>query len=237
MKLVIGVVNCGGSGLEYPRETAVSCLAINNQDNRLTPCQAYQEILSTESSAEVVVFAHDDLTIHDPEWLTRIESVFASRPECVAVGLGGATNLGRPDLYRKPWNIWNMARGGYTSNQTDAEVHGERFTEERRVAVLDAFCMAVRREWLIRRGGWPTAHLTHHCLDLWIACEAARTRGEVWMVGASCTHSGGGSSTKDAYAKAPWLLQGTREQDHRVPHFWLYNEYRDVLPIQVPVEE
>jgi hypothetical protein len=53
------------------------------------------------------------------------------------------------------------------------------------------------------------------------------------MVGASCTHHGGGTSTKPEYAKAKWLAGGTMEEDHQAPHRWLYEEYRDVLPISV----
>jgi len=117
------------------------------------------------------------------------------------------------------------------SNQTDAQVHGERFTGCRRVAVLDAFLMAIRTDWLRSIGGWPTQHLTHHCLDLWLACEAARHNKEIWMTGVSCTHHGGGSSTKPIYKDAKWLQAGSMESDHILPHLWLYNEYRDVLPI------
>lgn len=216
---------------EPPGFGSVAVSQIDNIANLMTPCEAYQKVLD-QTDADVLVMIHNDVTIHDPDWLARIMSLFEN-VDCVAAGLGGATSLGRPDLYRKPYNIWNMARGGYASNQTDAEVHGERFTGDRRVAVLDAFCMAVRVDWLRSRGGWPAGHISHHCLDLWLACEVARGGMEIWMTGASVTHHGGGASTKPVYAEAKWLQGGSLASDHQAPHRWLWDSYRDVLPVEV----
>lgn len=206
-------------------------IKVFNHLNQYSPCQAYQMILDS-AMADILVYVHDDVAIHDPKWLESVMITFEN-PQCVAVGLGGATSLGRPDLYRKPYNIWNMARGGYASNQEDAETHGERFTGVRRVAVLDAFFMAVRREFLVSVGGWPVSHLTHHCLDLWLACEAHRAGKEIWMTGIKCNHYGGKSSTSPAYSNARWLQGGSLEADHEIPHRWLFDNYRDVLPLEV----
>lgn len=240
MTFDIGTVICGPSRSSWPDSIPPENLfLLDNSDNDKTPCRCYQDILEM-SNADVIIYIHSDVTIHDADWIERVMKPF-EREECVAVGFGGATSLGRPDLYRKPYNIWNMARGGYASNQTDAEVHGERFTGERRVAVLDAFLMAVRRDWLrgrktygrTHRGidwGWPVDHLTFHCLDLWLGCEAARDDKEIWMAGVDCTHHGGGTSITKKYAGSPWLQGGTLSEDHQKPHFWLADHFRDVLP-------
>lgn len=224
-------VLCGGPGLEgVPDGEWVR--TFDNTANKFTPCEAYQDLLET-SDKDIIIYAHDDVTIHYPDWLSSVLALSQLDETIVAVGLGGATGLANADLYRKPFNIWNLARRGYASNQTDAEVHGERFAGSKRVAVLDAFFMAVRRDWITSVGGWPVDHLSHHCLDLWLACEAARRGKETWMVGVNCTHHGGGSSTKPAYAKAAWLKGGSMEQDHIQPHRWLWDEYRDVLPLEL----
>jgi len=240
-------VLCGGSGpqcaapeeylksRELPNGVRPSGYGVrfyDNMSNSVSPCTAYQNLLET-CETDVQILIHDDVSIHDPEWREKVMALFESNSNCVAVGLGGATALGSRDLYRKPWNIWNMARRGYASNQDDAEIHGVRFTGERRVAVIEQFFMAIRTDWLRQIGGWPVEHLRHHMLDGFIACEAARRGKEIWMTGISCLHSGGGSSTKDSYAKASWLLGGSMKSDHRLPHVWLASEYRDVLPIEV----
>lgn len=219
-------VLCGGGGA-CPENTCV----YDNTENKVTPCEAYQFLLK-ESWHDILIYIHDDVTIHDPDWLTRVLEPF-SRPDCVTVGLGGALSLGHPHLYKRPYRISDMARGEYRSNQTDWSTHGEQETGSCRVAVVDAFFMAVQRDFLLKIGGWPVKHLSHHCSDLWLACEAARHKKETWMVGVSCTHHGGGTSTKPVYREAKWLQGGSLESDHQVPHRWLMDSYRDVLPFQV----
>jgi hypothetical protein len=233
MKVDIVTVNCAGPGLVIPEgdvmPPGVTRRIIWNNINNWSPCESYQQALIFTNS-DVIIYCHDDLTIHDPKWLDCVTSCMCI-PTVVAVGLGGATGLGTKDLYRKPANIRNLARQGYASNQTDAEVHGERRTGFRGVVVIEQFFMAIRTNWLRSIGGWPTKHLTHHCLDMWLACEAARHRKDIYMVGVSCTHHGGGSSTKPAYKEAVWLQGGTLESDHQIPHRWIYENYRDVLPL------
>ncbi len=230
MTVTTATVWCGGSGPDLPNN--VLPLRIDNRCNQISPCKAYQEFLEI-CNADVICYIHDDVAIHNPQWLQSVMITFEEHPDCVAVGLGGATSLGRPDLYRKPYNIMNMARGGYASNQEDAETHGFRFTGVRRVAVLDAFFMAVRTDFLRSVGGWPISTLTHHCLDLWLACEAARAGKEIWMTGIKCNHYGGGSSTKPAYRNAKWLKGGSLETDHQEPHRYLFETYRNVLPVVI----
>lgn len=219
---------CGGSGTLVTQQDN----AYDNTDNLVSPCEAYQRLLE-DSDSEFTIFVHDDVTILEDGWRDRIVAVFDAHPDCVVVGLGGAPRLGHPDLYKKPYDIWNMARSGYASNQSDWQTHGAREQGTRRVAVVDAFVLAVRTAWLKAIGGWPVAHLTHHCLDLWICLEAARRGKEVWMTGVECTHHGGGSSTKPIYREAKWLKGGSLASDHQEPHRWLFDEYRDALPMVV----
>lgn len=204
-------------------------MTIGNLDNMYSPAQCYQMMLEA-TTAYIFMFMHSDVVIHDDFWLPKVMGHFSDK-QVVAVGLGGATSLGNKDLYRKPYDIRNMARGGYASNQDDAEVHGERLDGYRQVAVLDAFFMAIRVGWLRNIGGWPTKHLTHHCLDLWLACEAARHHKKIMMEGCSCVHHGGARSCSEAYAKAAWLQGGTIDSDHAIPHRWIYEKYGDTLPI------
>lgn len=232
MTYEVAAVACTGKGFETPQDdeaVGTKLRWFDNRDNKFTPCEGYQNLLET-SESDVIIYAHDDVSIRDSKWLERTLKPFEN-PNCIAVGFGGALSLGRPDLYRTPFVIQNMARGNYMSNQDDWEIHGKRETGTRRVAVLDAFLMAVRRDFLLSVGGWPVDNLTHHCLDLWLACEAARAGKEIYMVGCSVLHSGGGTSTNAIYATAEWKQGGTLESDHQAPHRWLAETYRDVLPI------
>lgn len=211
-----------------------------NEGNRLSPCTIYQLMymnvkLCSEPPPDVLVYIHDDVTLYDDQTVKNVVAGMSTMPEIAVVGLGGAPVLGSPHLYTRPYALPNMARAGYVSNQTDWSVHGDHLPENNwaRVAVVDAFFIAVRVDFLDLVGGWPVDHLTHHCLDLWLACEAARHGKQVWAYGASCTHHGGGTSTREEYNNALWLQGGNTTSDHTAPHCWLYETYRDVLPIDV----
>lgn len=234
-------VRCTGPGLSVPNQKALQRLGVgfrfvSNRNNIKSPVEC-MNVLLNNSTEDILIYTHDDLTIYDSSWHSRLMSCFSDDVknylDTIAVGFGGALGLGHPDLYKRPYNMQDMARQNYFSNQTDAEVHGKRFEGISQVAVLDAFIMAVRRDFLLSIGGWPQSHLTHHCSDLWLACEAAKADKQIYMTGVSCTHHGGGTSTKGVYKSAKWLQGGSLDSDHQEPHRWLYENYRDVLPINV----
>lgn len=234
----IASVICGGAGPVFPSPTLH--LRIDNTLNLLSPAQCYQDIYLNALSLpkripDILIYIHDDVEIFDPEWQPKIMQLFESNPDCVVVGLGGATELGREGLYKRPYRISDMARGNYASNQRDWNVHGTNLGggESRRVAVVDAFFMAVRTDFLRGVNGWPVDKLSHHCLDLWVCCEAARQGKEVWACGIDCMHYGGGTSTKQVYADAEWLRGGGLKGDHEEPHRFLHSAYKDVLPIRI----
>jgi hypothetical protein len=53
------------------------------------------------------------------------------------------------------------------------------------------------------------------------------------MVGVPCHHQGGGTSTKPEYLE--WCKEhGTTPKDeHLKPHGWMYDRYRDILPLRI----
>lgn len=231
-------VRCGGKGLKLPAKNknrliheGVQFTEMDNRNNARTPRECYNAALLM-CNEDILIFTHDDLTIHDINWHERVMTIMTAHPDIVACGLGGALGLGVSDLYKKPYKLDDMARQTYLSNQTDAEVHGNCYSGLCDVSVLDAFFMAVSHKFLVSTNGWPK-QLTHHCLDLWLACEVARAKKRMLMTGVSCTHHGGGTSIKPVYANAKWLQGGSLDRDHQTPHEWIYDKYRDVLPLSI----
>jgi GT2 family glycosyltransferase len=191
----------------------------------------YQELYERFSSEDIIVFTHDDFEPHEP-WASRIQSEFED-PKVVIVGLGGAVGIGVRGIYKTRYNIWQLQRIGYHSNQSDAETHGRRFTGAMDVAVVDGFFMALRTEFLKRIGGWSWFPFGFHCYDTSICLMAARHGYKVRMVGLSCTHHGASASTGPAYRNMLEAQGRTIEQDHAEPHVWMYREFNDVLPLMV----
>ncbi len=194
--------------------------------------QAYHEAWKRHRDEDVLVYMHDDLEIHCPTWNLAMLDAF-SNPKTAIVGFGGAWGLGVPDIYKTPYDISQLVRMGYCSNQTDWEVHGQNETGQRGVAVVDGFFMAISGAFLREVKGWDWIQSNFHCYDLAMCLEAHRRGWEVRMTGVSCTHHGGGTSTKKHYADWCANRGTTMEEEHARPHRWLYEEYRDILPLVV----
>lgn len=217
------LISCGAAQLNW--------FAHMNQPN-IGTVKAYHKLWELHRDHDILIYMHDDVTIHAGEWLERV-CLELMTPEVAIVGLGGARGIGVPDLYKVPYRIQDLIRIGYSSNQTDAETHGERDAGERRVAVVDGFFMAIRGSFLAEVGGWDWIQSNFHCYDTAMCLEAIRRGWQVAMVGAECTHHGGGTSTTPAYAE--WCKERgtTMELEHELPHRWLYERYRDILPYMV----
>lgn len=182
---------------------------------------------------EIIGWLHADLTIHEVGWDTRVLLEFEQHEDCAVVGFGGALRLGHPDIYRVPYSWQQLARGGFMSNLTDAEAHGTREQGSREVACVDGFALFVRRRVLDLIGGWPLGRYpdNSHCIDQWVNLMARRYGYTTRMVGVSCTHTSGGKGA----AGVEWLEkhEGGDVDSHRRAHKVLYDEFRDLLPLEV----
>lgn len=181
-----------------------------------------------ENKADWYMFAHDDVLIHEEGWWNRINmQPLGHSPEADAIGLtgfGGAIRHGHPDLGKLPYDFRQLGRYGYLSNTKDAETHGQRASKAQEVAVLDGFCLIVRREILEKAGGWPLGTPIGYSLyDYWLSAETHRQGYRIWMVPIACEHLGGQTAVKLGKA------QGWGKQ-HEEAHRWMYENYRDVLP-------
>ena len=195
------------------------------------PTRAYEQGRAV-ASGDIHGYIHDDVTIYEQGWDTRVLAEFDD-PAVGVVGFGGGTIHGAPELYKTPYKLTQLARFGYRSNTDDAETHGQRFTGACDVAVLDGYAMFARRELLEKCEGWPTDALPFHVYDYWLCCVAHRYGYRVRVVGVRCQHGGGQSSTTPIHQD--WAAKlGTSDQGlHTDGHRWLYDNFRDVLPWRV----
>lgn len=198
-------------GLRYPTYT-VMCKAV---------LEAYQE--AYEKTREPILgLMHDDLMVYEHNWDLRVLKEFED-PTVGMVGFAGALRHGSPDLYKAPYELPQLGRFGFRSNMRNAEHHGERFTGECDVAVLDGFAMFVRRPILEKVGGWPLGtDINYFCYDYWLSCEVRRQGYRIRLVGVDCDHLSG---------KTASMVQ--LKDDHAAAHKWLYEHSRDVLPFEV----
>ena len=213
-------------------EDDIDFYAWDNFPENIGMVPAYQKLYQEHRSHPTIVFMHDDCEIHDPDWPAKVEAEFAD-PKVAVVGLGGALGLGDPDSYKVPYNLNQLARKDYFSNQTDWQVHGQRETGSRNVVVVDGFFMAIRTGFLDEIGGWSDFPYTFHMYDAYICLKALERGYRVRMTGISCTHHGGGTSTSPEYID--WCRERgtTPEREHELPHRFIYESFREVLPVRV----
>ena len=183
---------------------------------------------------DILCYVHEDVTCHEPNWHERVLAEFTD-PRVAVVGFGGATGIGVDDIYKTRYEISQLQRIGYASNQRDWEIHGTRETGAKDVAVVDGFFMAVRREFLREIGGFRWFSHRFHCYDTALCLMAHRKGWKVRMVGVECTHHGASFSASPEYKK--WCHENgtTMEREHEEPHRWMYDwdVARDLLPFRV----
>lgn len=189
--------------------------------------------LYEHTTAPVIAFLHSDCEIFEPGWDERVLAEFDD-PKVGVVGFGGGRQHGHEDIYKTPYRLQQLARFDYLSNTRDAEIHGARFDGSCEVAVLDGFALVIRRDLLVRTGGWPVSQIPFHCYDYW-ACIAAHKLGyTVRLVGVRCHHHGGATATTPAYQDWSRKVLGKSDVEvHEESHRVIYEMGRGVLPWRV----
>jgi GT2 family glycosyltransferase len=196
-------------------------------------------ILANNAKGNVLAFLHDDVEVYsDYSWTNEmLDKWFVDNPRCGMAGFGGALGLGTDDIYKRPYQLQQLARIDFISNMDDAEAHGRRVTVPTQVAVLDGFCQIIRREAYEDVGGWDAVldmGITFHMYDAAMACLLAEKGWEVWMLPIPCKHYGGRTSTSAEYDQ--WLrslgINGDL-QIHQEAHKAVYDRFHNILPLRV----
>lgn len=234
MKMVLGVATMrAGIGLPGDIPLAISNATIltsedvyvvrNTAENNLGVVRSYQNIYEN-TSAEIICLLHDDVILRERGWDERIYREFEDQSVGLC-GMGGARWHGTSDLFKRPYVLQNLRRGDYIGNADDAHVHGSRFTEATDVAVLDGYCLVVRRSLLDRIRGWSLAienNIDFLCYDYFLSAMIRRLHYRIRVVGIRAHHRGGQTS-----------LGVDRHEEYEHSHRWFYETFRDCMPYSV----
>lgn len=189
------------------------------------------------ATGDVVACLHNDLMVRDPGWDTKVLSVFEApmTPPVGVVGFHGSTMLGADEIYRVPYQLPQLARGGSVSNMEDAESHGGRVTYPVPVVTLDGMALIARRSDLTKWGGFDERYL-HHMYDHDL-CLTARQHGhQNWMLPILVRHISGQTANAARYndhlAK---IGRGNDANIHGEAHAAFYEKWRGTgqLPARI----
>jgi GT2 family glycosyltransferase len=208
--------------------SVASSIQYNRTDLNLGVVGSYQKLYGKLGACDLIMFIHDDVICREDGWDERVKREFREVHTMGVLGFGGARWHGTTEIYKRPYGVTQLQRGEYLSNVDDAEVHGARFTGEADVAVLDGFCIVVRRSFLDQCGGLhfvdPSA--SFFCYDYAICAMARRLGYRIRMVGIRCHHRGGGTSVSASN-------EITSQEAYNSSHRWFYDEFKDVMPARV----
>jgi len=173
-------------------------------------------------------------------------------PACGLAGFGGAWGLGDEGAgqgdYRPTW----LVRRGFMSNMVDAEAHGTRVLEPRKIAVLDGFSQVMRRNFLRglnhdHQGGPHVAYggnlftlmkdwgVIHHAYDAALGGFARYLSWDTWLLPFACHHKGGQTAVGDgqynewARTKRSQGDQTFWEEAHKI----VWERFGHLLPFEV----
>jgi len=160
--------------------------------------------VANNSHADIVMFIHSDLMIHEYGWDMRVIEMFRDNPKLGLIGFVGSdeinTNGGRGLGTRSNFS-------GKEEHSAPAEVHGARSNGECIVAQVDGCVMAMRRSALLEipfRDDFPI----HHFYDRLLSCEMLWREWQVGYIGVQCDHLGGQTacaSEKYRTSSVAWL--------------------------------
>lgn len=199
--------------------------------------------IAQEAGAQVICCFHDDVRINDRLWDMAVEGHFEDHPACYLAGFGGAMSVGEHGMYDKPFDPKSLARHDFGSSLEDAEIHGVRWKEARKVAVLDGFsqifCLPKAIEGQDPPGNpfrtLADMGIIHHAYDVALGAMVRDANAETWFLPIECHHAGGRTAVGDAgyqeWAKTKHDLgdQGLWLAAHRI----VYDQFRHVLPFSV----
>lgn len=193
------------------------------------------------SANDVLVYIHDDFLLQERGWDRRVLEAFECNERLGLAGFGGSTGLGRPGIYSQPYAWQQVCRTDFFSNMRDAEFHGKRATAPMPIVYTDGQSMIVRRALLDQIDGWRwwPFDIVHHGYDYGIACQARRHGWEALLIPCACEHKITGSSvgavTRDSdIYRSLADKHGGDEVVFQRAHRFVYDNFRDVLPMRVP---
>jgi glycosyltransferase involved in cell wall biosynthesis len=141
------------------------------------------------SSGEIIAFLHNDLYIYDLGWDKKVYSLFNKIDKLGIVGFHGSPgtkeNAGRFDAY---------------SNLVEADIHGQRLTEEYLpVVILDGIALICSKEMLNKTGGVDMNYKFFHISDADLSLESLRVGYKNIVTNVYCHHARGATSNSPAY--------------------------------------
>jgi GT2 family glycosyltransferase len=185
------------------------------------------------STGEIVLFMHNDLMIYEHDFDEKLKQAFEKNKEVGAIGAFGAKCLGSSDIYTKPYEMSQLARGGNISNaRMDKSIHGFRNLQNdfENVAVFDGMFMCIKRELLDKVDGFDAITETFHNYDNLICIKSLQNGYENIVIGLDVDHLGGRTTVPENWSEK---FGKTKQEVHEDAHPPLWRYGKGILPVMI----
>ena len=172
-----------------------NAVRIHNEEN-VGVTKALQQALDL-CQTEILALFHDDVSIMDSEWDSKVLAAFDADPL-----LGMVTFFGCPGVMSgggRGGVKAGVARG-YT-NMVNGDVHGERRLAPRAIAVPDSFSLIYRRDMVCDMGGFDMRFVPDHGYDHHLALQFLSVGYHNIYMPIRCLHGGSRTRRHPDYAK------------------------------------
>jgi len=181
----------------------------------------------------IIAFTHNDVEFLEKDWDLKVLQEFEKNSEAGIVGAYGAKRIGTEDIYKTPYLMQQLARGGNVSNcLMDQEIHGFRNLANKfeNVAVFDGFFMAIKKELLDKTKGFSDILPLHHSYDNLICIQSIENGYENIVISLELNHLGGRTDVGEDWTAGTGK---TKQEIHEDAHPPLYEYCRGKLPIMI----
>jgi GT2 family glycosyltransferase len=177
------------------------------------------------TTAGVIVFTHNDVRVFEEAWDRKVARVFRNRKRVGVAGLFGAKGLGSSSLYATPYAIGQLQRFENVSGcRRMPSHHGHRppRDEVEAVAVVDGFCLIVRRALLDALDGFDLRLPPHHNYDNHTCLQSLDLGYENVVIDLDAFHHGGVTDVSE-----PWNepFGKSKQEIHEEAHYPFFYEY------------
>lgn len=186
-----------------------------------------------KATGDIIIYTHNDVEFFEEGWDDKVREAFFENTEAGIVGAYGAKGIGTNDIYQTPYQMQQLARNFCVSGaRMDKAIHGFRNlnAEFENVAVFDGFFMAIKKELLVKTGGFSNILPQHHNYDNLICIQSIENGYENIVIPLDVEHLGGRTDTREDWAKDMGKGKADIHADAHPP-LWEYGKGK--LPIMI----
>lgn len=201
---------------------------IRNEKNMGVPVGMHQAYLN--STADYLVIPHNDVTMYEKGWDTKLIQILEDANKTQEVGVAGffgAKGMGSNDLYKTPYHFTQLGRyhcvcgcERVPKGHGHRPIRGNKLWEK--VAVLDGLCLIFSRKFLDDNNGFDQNLPIFHNYDHHPCLQAINLGYQVIVMNLDFDHVSGMTNNLEKWEEGTGKTQLEIHRLSGYPYFYNY---------------